>query len=175
MTARRRFLQRLALLLGSLAGPAACDRDGAAPARSADRIDRPALDAFVDTIVPADDDPGAVEAGISEILLQQFTLRPELEEEAVQLLERLDVVAAHHYRRGFVALTLEQRTLVVERTFRSRREDDAVARRAIGSLRSRIIEAFYLSPAGQAMIGYTPPYPGGYPDYALPPEAMTDA
>jgi hypothetical protein len=50
-----------------------------------------------------------------------------------------------------------------------RSPDDHPVRLELWKLRSRIIREFYQSPAGLAMLGYTPPFPAGYPDYNRPP------
>ena len=85
------------------------------------------------------------------------------------MLEHVEVIAQRQFRKPFHRLNLAQREEIIRKTMHSRSDDDKPARRAIVTLHGRVIEAFYLSPAGQAMLGYYPPYPHGYPDYHSPP------
>ena len=181
MTSRRRFFTKIATLtVGSIA-VAACskesDNESEASAskpsnydnKSSLEPDRILLDAFVDTIVPKDQDPGAVEAGVTEELLAWFDEKPEEKTKAMEMLATIDRIANNKFSNTFKKLKLEQREKVLDLTIRSSDSKHNPARNSIQRLRSRIIRAFYMSPTGWAMLGYTAPFPGGYPDYSAPP------
>ena len=176
MTSRRRFFTRVATLtMGSLA-VAACGKEDDRAANVAKENNtaslepgRPLLDAFVDTIVPKDQDPGAVEAGVTDELLAWFEEKPEEKTKAMEMLVTIDHVAKNKFSNTFRNLKLDQREKVLDLTIRSRDSKYHPARNSIQRLRSRIIRAFYMSPTGWAMLGYSAPFPGGYPDYSTPP------
>ena len=81
--------------------------------------DRLLLDAFVDTIVPKDQDPGAVEAGVTEELLAWFDEKPEEKTKAIEMLATIDRVANNKFSNTFKKLKLEQRENVLGLTIRS--------------------------------------------------------
>lgn len=81
--------------------------------------DRLLLDAFVDTVVPKDQDPGAVEAGVTEELLAWFDEKPEEKTKAIEMLAAIDRVANNKFSNTFKKLKLEQRENVLGLTIRS--------------------------------------------------------
>ncbi|GMR06978.1 MAG: hypothetical protein BMS9Abin25_1624 [Gammaproteobacteria bacterium] len=172
---RRAFVTRLTVLFSGLIGLTACnDKDGTTsqtdPGLDASgQLNRKTLDALVDTFVPKDQDPGAVEAGVSDVLLESFEKNEDMKQRGVILLARVDLLAQHKHDRPFHRLELRLREQIIHEMQYSRREEDQSVRLAIMTLGSKIIYAFYLSPTGQAMLGYHPPYPRGYPGYADPP------
>lgn len=119
--------------------------------------DRLLLDAFVDTIVPKDQNLGAVEAGVTEELLAWFDEKPEEKTRAMEMLATIDRVANNKFSNTFIKLKLEQREKVLDLTIRSSDSKHHPARNSIQRLRSRIIRAFYMSPTGWAMLDYTAP------------------
>ena len=176
MTARRRFFGRLVAAAVASLGLSACEREkpqsAGYPAEKEDTaagIDRQLLDAFVDTLVPKDQDPGAVEAGIPEQLLARFAEKPEQAEKAAAMLSTIERVAIKKYNESFRQLDLERREMVLRMIVRSRDSNDHPARDNIRHLRSKVVRDFYQSPVGWEMLGYTPPFPGGYPDYNRAP------
>lgn len=176
MKARRRFLTKIAsLTIGTLA-VTACNNENEQTVSNTEELekhssvlDRQLLDAFVDTIVPKDQDPGAVEAGVSNELLSWFEEKEEEKDKAMMMLDAIDRVANNKFKKPYIKLALEQREKVLDLTIHSRDKQYQPARNTIQRLRSRIIRAFYLSPTGWGMLGYTSPYPDGYPDYSNPP------
>jgi hypothetical protein len=152
-------------------GVAACGKEAETTASSTAgfELDRKLLDAFVDTIVPKDQDPGAVEAGMADELLERFEKKPEEKKKAMDMLNTIDNVAIKKFNNPFKKLKLEHREKVIDLTLRSRDRKYTPARSTIHKLRTRIVWSYYLSPTGQAMLGYNPPFPLGYPDYNQPP------
>lgn len=167
MTTRRRFFSKVAALAVGLLGVTACGEETETSLSS--EPDRKLLDAFVDTIVPNDQDPGAVEAGIPDELLARFEEKQQEKKEAMVLLDTIDLIAKNKFNTGFKKLTLRQREKVLGLIIQGRDRKDQPARNTLQHLRTRIIRFFYLSPAGRTMLAYTPPYPMGYPDYNSPP------
>ncbi len=167
MTARRRFFSKVAVLATGWLGVTACgkERETSSPSES----DRKLLDAFVDTIVPKDQDPGAVEAGVTDELLARFEEKQQEKKDAMVMLTTINLIAKYKFNMSFKKLTLGQREKVLDQTLRGRDRKDQPARNTLQHLRTRIIRSFYLSPTGRTMLAYTPPYPMGYPDYNSPP------
>jgi hypothetical protein len=176
MTVRRQFFGKLMAIVAGVAGAAGCAQDEAeetlVTANSGELAEeqfRKLLDVFVDTIVPEDVDPGALQAGLPEILLQHFERKPKIKRGARAMLIRVDQVAYRHYQSSFTRLDLVSREDVLRKTELSRNKDDEQARDTIRRLRSRIITEFYKSPTGRAMLRYEPPFPNGYPDFNRAP------
>ena len=173
MITRRQLFRRLITVAVGVTGITACqddlEVDNVSKKSGLTGIDRTTLDAVVDTIVPRDQDPGAVEAGVSEVLLDLFDKQEEMKKHGEAILAHVEDIAQHKFRKPFHRLSLARREEIIRKILNSRRDDEQSARRAIVALHGRVIEAFYLSPVGQAMFGYYPPYPNGYPDYNAPP------
>ena len=176
MTSRRRFFARVASLTVGSVAVAACGKDDGSEIETIKgsktgsmEPDLQLLDAFVDTIVPRDQNPGAVEAGATDELLAWFDEKQKEKTKAMEMLATIDSVANNKFKNSFKKLKLEQREKVLDLTISSRDKKYHPARNTIQRLRSRIIRAFYMSPTGWAMLGYTAPFPGGYPDYSTPP------
>ena len=173
MSLRRQFFTQVTLMIIGATGLSACQDQEEDRAKNENleepAIDRATLDAVVDAFVPKDQDPGAVEAGITDILFDLFGKSERLRQHGKALLLHVELVAQHKFHKPFYRLNLARREDILHKTFHSRHEDDQDARRAIGTLRGHVIEAFYVSEVGHATLGYNPPYPDGYPDYHTPP------
>lgn len=167
MTARRKFFTNVAALAAGTLGLTACGEEAETDLSS--NAGRKLLDAFVDTIVPKDQNPGAVEAGIPDDLLTWFDKNKDVKKQSVVMLATIDRLAARQFKAGFKELHLEQRENILELLISSRDRKDHPARNMYYRLRAKIIRKFYLSPAGRAMLAYSPPYPMGYPDYNRAP------
>jgi hypothetical protein len=173
MKTRRKFIIDATVIMAGIAGLTACqdqsEQKSTSSKSASTDIDTKTLDAVVDAFVPRDQDAGAVEAGVSEKLLDMFDKKEDMRAYGVAMLDRVEAVAQQKYRRPFYRLGLAKREKIMQMTLHSQRKDDQPARQAISVLRGHVIEAFYLSPSGQTMLGFTPPYPNGYPDYHAPP------
>ena len=178
MTTRRRFFSRFAALLTGTAAIAACGKDEKSTAQhdaqtgTSAELERELLDAFVDTIVPEDKHPGAVQAGVTDELLTGFEVKQKDKIQALDLLNAIDRTAHKKYSQTFNKLELARREKVLGLIMRSRDKQDQQARVAINRLRGKIVRAFYLSPAARDMLAYTAPYPNGYPDFSNPPPEL---
>lgn len=177
MTARRRFFRKLAAYASILGGTvfiSSCDEENGKQSStntSPAEHGRQLLDAFVDTIVPSDQDPGAVEAGVATEMLARFSKKKNERKKVLLMLDGLDRLALQRFNSQFNVLTRVQRESVVKNLTDSQDKIDRPLQVTLVQQRSRIIRAFYLSPTGRAMLAYSPPYPAGYPDFNNPPPA----
>lgn len=132
---------------------------------------RACLDALADTLIPADDTPGALDAGIAQLLDSSAETNPSLRHYLDALLDALDRWAGERHGQPFDALPLAVREALLGEIFTSRDEELRDARTGFMMIREDVFSTFYLSSAGHDTLGYEPPFPRGYPDYAQPPEA----
>jgi hypothetical protein len=168
MTTRRVFIGKLAGLISAigLVSLPACSRDEEGSSSAADRK---LLNAFVDTIVPKDQDAGAVEAGVPEKLLVRFSKKPEAEKKVQMMLKVIDELARARFQAAFAQSTLKQREMLVDTISKSRDKNHKVARTTILRMRGWIIKAYYSSTTAWEMLAFSAPYPGGYPDFNKAP------
>lgn len=125
--------------------------------------------AVIDTLVPADDAPGAIDLGIDRQLLEQVKLNSDYTVNITQALESLHQFAIEHYQRAFDRLSLELRTELLGTMLDSRNNEIDDARIQFVDLRLKTITRYYSSEDAFGMLDYHPPLQGGYPDYAAPP------
>lgn len=128
--------------------------------------EEPVFVAVIDTLVPADQDPGAVSAGVPQALRKNFEREPWREKEYQLIVHSVARAAQTAQGRPFETLDLETRTDILQRLLRDKDAGDARIHLAL--LRVAVLRQFYCTPAGQRMLGYTPPL-YGYPDYPRPP------
>lgn len=162
---RRGFFARVFGLLGAV-GLAGCGR--ARPG-----IDVDTLEAVLDTLIPADEDPGALEAGVPAAIARRIESDPVSAKRYRRLLEWASGRAREAHRRRFAALPLQQRDHLLKELYRSRGSGLAQVRIDLNVVVEQCFHEFYSSPAADKVIGYHPPIEGGYPDYHAPPPAMT--
>jgi len=130
-------------------------------------IDRRQFEALVDTIVPEDEDPGALAAGVADRLLARFEREPWRAGEYRHGMPRLDALAQELGGRTFTELDLAQRNQVLAKLLRRKGADAAAGRILYIRARNDVLKEFYASPTGQKLLAYRPPL-NGYPDYAAP-------
>lgn len=171
MTDRRQFLRHGSWLAATALLSSACQDDWQPVDQPTSKgPQRALLEAMVDTFVPRDQDPGAVEAGVPDNLLETFADNHRLAAHGEALMARLDAIAREQYGMPFAVLDIDRREKILNQVYRSRDAINRAARDAVLWMRVEILSAFYLTPVGQAVLGYHPPYPRGYPDYAKAPE-----
>ncbi len=161
---------KAALIAGALY-ISACEKTDNQVAASLPPADhqRQLLDAFADTIVPKDNSPGAVEAGIPVLMLLGFDQDRQESRDMFHMLATIDRFAGQLFGAGFSELDIARREEVLERAINSRENDIREILNTLILQRSRIIRAFYVSAVGQKTLGYTAPYPEAYPDFNTPP------
>lgn len=124
--------------------------------------------ALVDTIVPADESPGAIDLGLDKQILEQISRNSVFFGRVESTLSALDGQSINQFHQLFLNLNLEQRTAIVNQLLqtRGRSTEDQII---LSSLREKVITAFYRHQTAFDMLAYHPPSQGGYPDYARPP------
>lgn len=127
--------------------------------------------ALVDTIVPADESPGAVDAGVDRRLFSRIRKNANYLKLIGETVGVLDKLAAQRGNVIFAQLALPVRTDIIIRVLDSRKQF-LNASRQVNALRTQILTEFYASELAFTMLDYHPPSQGGYPDYARAP---TDA
>jgi hypothetical protein len=158
---RRGFLLRL---LGALPGATLWRAAGAgaeADARVPDAPDMGWLELVADAVVPGDDTPGAVQAGVVPRLLASVTGDPRRTRLYAQGRRHLEKAARAGGAEGFATLSVDDRTRLLQTLL----EDMAAAPEARAfyfQLRADVLGLFYTSPTGWRAVGYRPP-PYPYP------------
>ncbi len=165
VTSRRRVLNALVAVAGLLRaklGYGARLGSGDAP------ITAPAaLEAWLDTLIPADVTPSATQLGVHRRVLADFS-RPYSRE----LLERgcawLDSEARKTGKSGFGALTQIERDTIAGRAAAA--PPGSGPREFFDRTRDAAMRLYYAEPAAWPSLGYGgPPQPRGFPDRTHPP------
>jgi hypothetical protein len=129
---------------------------------------RATLEAVVDTIVPRDQDPGAVDAGVPARIIAHLATHPDALALYRNGLELVDRLARQAGARSFDALDGAAR----ERILASLQGGPAGPREAgtvfFRRVRRDVLAFFWGSVTGHRVVGYRPPL-SGYPEYADPP------
>jgi len=162
---RRRFLSGLPAFLGAAVSRRALANNGRPDAG----IDRAALDALLDTLIPADEDPGALEAGVRGQILDRLAGDPVASERYRRLLDWIHRRSIERYGGPFHRLHPERRHVLLIDLSRSGDKASTRPRIDLQIARDHAFRAFYSSPAAGPVIGYHPPIQGGYPGYDTPP------
>lgn len=150
---RRTFLGRLRTVFLAMTAGAFNTASGASNAGP----DGSTLAAVVDALVPADQDPGAVDAGIATQLSQVLESDPWARTIYVRGLRLLNELARDQYRAAFSDLPLAVRGELLQSLLFSGGPN---GRQFFVRVRSDVLNRFYTSPAGREMLGYTLPNQG---------------
>lgn len=160
---RRRFLKTAAgVLTPTVSGLPACGMPG-------EDAERKSLAALLDTLIPADRDPGALQAGVLEVIVERIDNEPVTAARYRRLLAWIDQRSGQLYGRRFHLLTAAQRYDLLTDLYGVPGTAPAKLRVDLHVALDQCFHAFYSSPAAEAVIGYHPPIEGGYPDYARAP------
>lgn len=116
---RRKLLQRMALLVGASMLPGSAEALAAAVASGKRQLDSThfkLLTALADTIVPTTDTPGAVAAGVPQLVdaMLGTWASPAHRAELTAELEAIDRLAGDQTKKGFVALTPAERETLLK-------------------------------------------------------------
>ncbi len=162
---------RRGFLGGMLAAMAACVY-GLPFASAAEKPSGPeenaVLDAVLDTLIPEDGYPGALQAGVPERVAELMAASPRRARLYRRGLAAVDRHARAHTGRPFRSLDPAQRRALL---------DDFRAGFGAGSIFFRYVRrdamtTYYSSPAAYEMLSYEPPV-NGYP-YRIPPPDAAD-
>lgn len=116
------------------------------------------LSAMVDTIVPTDETPGALEAGVAEQLKQEISSGRYLSRSVAQLAAESERRSMSVYLNSFSDLSVDQR----ENIFSLIEVDpnlDASVKYAFRYIRRTVLDKYYVSETGQLSVNYLPPFP----------------
>lgn len=127
---------------------------------------------MVDTFIPADQDAGAVDAGVPERIVDRIRRDAVGSKRYGRLLSWISKQSREMHERGFEELSQQQREQLLYGLYGSSGSDMAQLRIDLHVALSQCFHEFYSSPAAMAVIGYRPPILGGYSDYARPPDSM---
>ena len=121
------------------------------------------LAGIVSQIIPADETPGGLEAGLVDKLATTVRESAPLQTVYRAGLRQINESSVRTYRRRFVLLNGSQRRAIL-------RKSEATP--FFRTLRDDVVKAFYGSPIGRLSAGYPgPAQHHGYPDYAEPPRS----
>jgi len=133
-----------------------------------DADSRATLEAVVDTIVPRDRDPGALDAAVPARILARLAIDPA----ALRLyrggLELLDRLARQGNAPSFRALDAAGRERILSSLLSGSRGSEPLAEQFFLRARRDVLAFYWGSEIGQGVVDYRPPL-AGYPEYADPP------
>jgi len=164
---RRAFLGRVLWisLLWRKPNPALAQSNGVAP------LDPPAreiLEAVVDAIVPRDQDPGALDAGVPARILAHLSTHPEALTLYQAGLELVDRLARQSGAPSFRALEGPERERILTSLLNAPDDSREAGGLFLVRVRRDVLAFYWGSVVGQGVVGYRPPL-SGYLDYANPP------
>jgi len=131
---------------------------------------REILEAVVDAIVPRDQDPGALDAGVPARILAHLSTHPEalkLYQAGLELVARL---ARQSGAPSFRALDGAERERILSSLPSAPDESGEAGGLFLARVRRDVLAFYWGSVVGQGVVGYRPPL-SGYLDYANPPVA----
>ncbi len=145
-------------------------------------IARPTLDAFVNTMIPRDETPGALDAGVADAVMASVQSQPELTRLLETGLEALDRASRAHCGRPFASASTEDRQALL-RVLAEGRDPPGwgpggpLVGRFWNVARGLIVRLFYASPAGWAEISFPGPSVdrGGYRHTIVRPNPLGTA
>jgi hypothetical protein len=128
----------------------------------------PTLAAYLDTLIPADETPGAVQLGVPDKIVAQAATNKGYQQ-LIQLgCAWLDEQARQQGVESFAALSEAQREQIV--SLAAAEEEDALPRIFFDQTRSEVFLYYYAQPQTWRALGYTgPPQPLGFTNYTQAP------
>ena len=155
---RRQFLSGLvasAMLANVAPGPA-----GAAEHESS--LLTGTLVAVVDTIVPRDRDPGAVDAGVPDRIAESLANDADLRGLYREGLALVEALARERGATAFAALDVEARERIIGSLAGRAGQRSTVGASFYRQVRADVLNRYWASEVGQRAVGYDLPS-GGYP------------
>ena len=123
---------------------------------------------LIDTLVPADESPGAVELGIHTAIETSIRAHADYQKLLLDGVAWLDRESERRYQARFSELPGEPREFLLTVAENSPR--NSAQRRLFTVLRNDVIRRYYTHPDAWAQLGYPgPPQPLGFMDYSEPP------
>ena len=155
--ARRRLLFGLATLGTGLS----VSRRGLGQSRLQSLEQEKMLSAIVDTVVPADHTPGALDAKIDKLVSKRMQELGDFEKQMLRLSSMVSKASLAKYRRDFYKLSLGQRELILNALLAL--GAPKIVRADLKKLRQFVLTEFYHSKEGRESINYV--LPSHYPTY----------
>lgn len=123
---------------------------------------------LIDTFIPADEYPGAVDIGLDQQLLSKVRENRTYFSKMFSVINIIYNEAISQYSLSFDALDLDARHAIIAQILLTDFYDQNTHIQVKG-LRAKVITHFYNSSVAFKMLAYHPPSQGGYPDYAIAP------
>jgi hypothetical protein len=135
---------------------------------SLDPSAREILEAVVDTIVPRDQDPGALDAGVPGRILAHLSTHPEVLTLYQAGLELVDRLARQSGASSFRALDGPERERILSSLASAPDDSREAGGLFLARVRRDVLAFYWGSVVGQGVVSYRPPL-SGYLEYANPP------
>ena len=164
---RRAFLRGLGWVPLLFCGP----KPGLAQPATATPLEgalQAAVEAVAETIVPRDQDPGALDAGVPARILAHLSSHVEALTLYRAGLGLLDSLARRAGASSFAGLDQPARERILASLASGTDDSRGVGREFFARVRRDVLAFYWGSVAGQRAVGYRPPL-SGYPEYADPP------
>jgi uncharacterized protein YwbE len=130
------------------------------------------LEAVVDAIIPRDQDPGALDAGVSARILAHLSTHPEALKLYRAGLELVDRLAHQAGASSFRVLGGPERERILSSLASAADGPRGAGGEFLARVRRDVLAFYWGSVVGQSVVGYRPPL-SGYPEYADPPPQAT--
>lgn len=167
MQLSRRELLRLTLGAGLLAASGYLVKDIFRPAELT-RSEEKTLAALLDTLIPDDDVPGALQFGVAEKIQEKARGDHKYRRLVKQGCSWLEARAARLHAVNFASLGEKDRDAVL--TLAMEGDADSLQRIFFQKMRSDAFYYYYSHPGSWPQLGYDgPPQPKGFPDYYAAP------
>ena len=128
------------------------------------------LEAVADTIVPRDEDPGAVDAGVPARIIAHLSTHADARTLYREGLELVDRLARQSGAPSFAALAAPARERILSSLPVDPGGPPKIGEAFLLRVRRDVLAFFWGSVTGQRVVDYRPPL-SGYPEYADPPSA----
>jgi hypothetical protein len=163
----RRELLRLTLGAGLLAASGYLFKDILRPADLAPGEEK-TLAALLDTLIPADDVPGALQFGVAEKIQEKATTDRQYRRLVKRGCSWLEKRSKKLHATSFASLGEKDRDEIL--TMAAEAAAGSMQRIFFQQLRTDAFYYYYSHPGSWPQLGYDgPPQPGGFPDYAAAP------
>ena len=127
------------------------------------------LRALLETLIPADGSPNALEVGVLEKIVNKAGVEPKYERMLRNGCLWLDMKAREQGINSFDKLGESEREAVLTQTALGSRNSPAYL--FFASIRHEAFYYYYAEPATWKMLNYPgPPQPNGFRDYVMPPK-----
>ncbi|MEJ2696808.1 MAG: gluconate 2-dehydrogenase subunit 3 family protein [Candidatus Sulfobium sp.] len=171
MAISRRSFLRLTLGTGLLFSSGYILKDVFMPAQLG-AGERRTLGAYLDTLIPQDQTPGAVQLGVPEKIFHAASEDAQYRRLVRKGCRWLDLRARRMGRDGFTSLGEREREEVAEESAGA--PAGSVPRIFFERTRAYAFFHYYAHPASWEGLGYKgPPQPDGYPDYTKPQSLLS--